>query len=50
MWVTKLPWAKVVVGCDGKLMIVQCKVHNEIECRENLLVSKFDSLQKHARR
>lgn len=46
MWATKLSWTEVVVGCDGKLMMVQCKVCSEIEGREKLLVPKFDSLQK----
>jgi hypothetical protein len=39
-----------VVRCDGKLTMVCCKVCNEIEGQEKLLVPKFDSLQKHVNR
>ncbi len=49
-WVAKLPWAKVVVGCNGKLNMVCCKICNEIDGREKLLVLKFDNLEKHVRR
>ncbi len=45
----KLPWAKVVVGCNGKLTMVHYKVCNNIGGRKNLLVLKFDSFQKHTR-
>ncbi len=44
MWATKLPWAEVMVGCDGKLIMVHCKVCSKIEGREKLLVPKFDNL------
>jgi hypothetical protein len=44
VWVTKLPWVKIMVGCDGKFNMVQCKVYNEVDGGENLLVPKFDSL------
>jgi hypothetical protein len=47
MWVAKLPW---VEGCDGKLIMVCCKVYGEIEGHEKILVPKFDSLQKHVGR
>jgi hypothetical protein len=46
MWASKLPWFKVVMGCDGKLNMVCCKIYNEIDGREKLLVPKFDGLQK----
>ncbi len=46
----KLPWAKNVVGCDGKLNMIYYKVCNEIDGREKLLVPKFNNLLKHARR
>jgi hypothetical protein len=45
----KLPWAKVVVGCNGKLNMVRYKVSNNIDGRKILLVLKFDSFQKHTR-
>ncbi len=37
-----------MVGCDGKLTTVRCKVYGKIEGHEKILVPKFDSLQKHA--
>jgi hypothetical protein len=42
----KLLWAKVVIGEDGRLSMVRCKVCNV----GNLLVPKFDGLQKHVGR
>jgi hypothetical protein len=33
--VTKLPWVKIMVGCDGKFNMVHCKVYNEVDGREN---------------
>jgi hypothetical protein len=45
----KLPWAKVVVGCDGKLNMVHYKVCDNIDGRKTLLVLNFDSFQKHTR-
>jgi hypothetical protein len=50
MWVAELPWVEAVVGCDGKLTMVRCKVYGKIEGHEKILVPKFDSLQKHASR
>jgi hypothetical protein len=50
MWAPKLLWAEAIIGCDGKLMMVQWKVCNEIRGQEKLLVPKFNNLQKHARR
>ncbi len=47
MWVVNLPWVEVVVGCNGKLNMVCCKICKEFDGREKLLVLKFDSLQKH---
>jgi hypothetical protein len=32
-WVLKLPWAKFVVGFDGKVYQVKCKMCNVIEGR-----------------
>jgi hypothetical protein len=38
-----------MVGYDGKLNMVHCKVYNEVDGREKICVSKFDScLQKYA--
>ncbi len=48
-WVAKLPWAKVVAGCNGKLNMVCCKICIEIDGKGKLLVLKFDNLEKHVR-
>jgi hypothetical protein len=40
-----------MVGCDGKLNMVCCKVYNEVDGTEKIFVPKFDScLQKYATR
>jgi hypothetical protein len=39
-----------VVGWNGKLNMVCCKICNEIDGREKLLALKFDNLEKHTRR
>jgi hypothetical protein len=49
-WAAKLPWAKAVMGTDGRISQVQCKVCSFVERREKLLVPKIDSLWKHAGR
>lgn len=45
-----MPWTKAVVGVDGKITQVWCKVCSDVETREKLLVPKIDSLWKYARR
>jgi hypothetical protein len=49
-WAAKLPWAEAVVGADGRITQVRCKICSDIEGREKLLVPKIDSLYKHAGR
>jgi hypothetical protein len=49
-WAARLPWAESVLGRDGRVMQVRCKVCSEVERRKNLLAPKIDSLWKHARR
>jgi hypothetical protein len=49
-WAAKLPWAKGVVGADGRITQVYCTICIDIEGREKLLVSKINSLYKHASR
>jgi hypothetical protein len=46
-WATKLPWAEVVMGADGRISQVRCKVCIFVEHRDKLLVAKIDSLWKH---
>jgi hypothetical protein len=38
------------VGVAMKLTMVQWKVCSKIECKEKLLVTKWDSLEKHVRK
>jgi hypothetical protein len=46
-WATKFPWTKSMVGVDGKVHQVKCKVYNRIEGHDKLLVPKLNSLWKH---
>jgi hypothetical protein len=45
-WAVKLPWTEAVMGTDGRITQVQCKIYSNIEGREKLLVPKIDSLYK----
>jgi hypothetical protein len=47
IWVIKLHWAKAMMGLNGKLSMVKCKVCSYIEKKDKLLILKFDGLQKH---
>jgi hypothetical protein len=49
-WAAKCPWAEPVVGVDGRITQVRCKICTDVEGREKLLVPKIDSLMKHAGR
>jgi hypothetical protein len=49
-WAAKLPWAEAVMGTDGRISQVRCKVCTFVEQRDKLLVAKIDSLWKHAGR
>jgi hypothetical protein len=40
VWATKLPWAKAMVGCDGKLEMVHYKICNEFDGRKKILGHK----------
>jgi hypothetical protein len=42
-----MPWAKVVFDIDGNLTIIESKVYTKIECKQKLLILKWDSLEKH---
>jgi hypothetical protein len=46
-WGTKLPWAESIMGVDGKITQVKCKMCIIIEGRNKLLVPKLDLLWKH---
>jgi hypothetical protein len=47
VWAKKLPRVEAMVGYDGKLTMIHCKVCNKIERWEKFLMPKFDNLQKH---
>jgi hypothetical protein len=41
MWATKFPCIESILGKDGKVMQMRCKVDTLIERRKKLLVSKL---------
>jgi len=48
IWVVKLPWTKFVLGSNGKVVQVQCKVCSLIDGKDKLLVTSlihFGSVQ-----
>lgn len=47
VWAAKLPWAESVLGPNGNIHQVRCKVCTKVKGREKLFVPKFDSFQKH---
>jgi hypothetical protein len=47
IWATKLPCVETVMGANGKLSIMKCKVCSFVEKINKLFVSKFDGLHKH---
>jgi hypothetical protein len=49
-WVVKLPWAKSILGSNGKVVQIQCNVCSLIDGENKLMVAKLDSLWKHASR
>ncbi len=48
IWVVKLLWAEVVIGLNGKLLMVKCIIYIDVEKCEKFIVPKFDGLHKHA--
>ncbi len=46
VWVAKLPWAKVVLGANGKMIMVRCKICTNVENQEKLLMPKFDEFHE----
>jgi hypothetical protein len=49
MWACCFPWVEVVVGEDGLVAWVQCKMCSNIEEKLKLLAPKLITLQKHVR-
>ncbi len=43
-------WAKAIFNNDNILFVVRCIVCTKMECKEKLLVPKWDSLEKHVRK
>jgi hypothetical protein len=48
-WAIKFPGVIIVIGLEGKMTHVSCRMCNEVEKRKKLLDFTFDGLQKHAR-
>jgi len=48
-WATKSPLVESMVGVDGRVHKVKCKVCNKIERHNNLLVLKLNYLWKHVK-
>ncbi len=46
-WACHFPWVKAIVGEDGLLAQVRCKICSNIERKPKLLALKFNTLQKH---
>jgi len=46
-WAAKLPWIESLMGVDGKVTHVKCKVCNIIEGWDKIFVLKLDLLWKH---
>jgi hypothetical protein len=42
VWVATLPWAKVMLRANGKMIMVRCKICINVENYEKLLMPKFD--------
>jgi hypothetical protein len=49
-WTARLRWVESVLGRDGRVVQVCCKICTDIEGLKKLLVPKIDSLWKHAGR
>ncbi len=43
-------WAKAIFNNDNILFVVRCIVCAKMECKEKLLVPKWDSLEKHVKK
>ncbi len=43
-WVVKLSWAKSVLGSNGKVVQIWCKVCSLIDGKNKFMVAKLDSL------
>ncbi len=44
----KLPWVEFVMGYNGKVAQVWCKVCTQIKGKEKLLIPKLNYVWKHA--
>jgi len=43
---TKLSWVEVMVGENGRLNMVRCKIYNVVQCHDKLFIPKFNGLKK----
>ncbi len=49
IWACCFPWAKTVIGEDGLVAQVWCKISNNIKGKPKLFTPKFNTFQKHVR-
>jgi len=47
-WATKPLWAKFYLGSNGSLHTVKYRIYNEVEGKDKIFATKWDSLCKHA--
>ncbi len=47
MWACHFSWVEAIVGEDGLVAQVWCKICNNIEGKPKLLAPKLDTLHKH---
>lgn len=41
-------WVELSLGSNGNLHTIKCKIYNEVEGKDKIFVTKWDSLCKHA--
>jgi hypothetical protein len=49
-WAYCFPWAEAIVGEDGLVAQVQCKICDNVKGKPKLQTPKFDTFQKHVER
>jgi hypothetical protein len=46
-WTSKVPWVELFIRENGSLHIIKCRICNKLKRKDELLVSRWDSLCKH---
>ncbi len=47
IWVVKMPWEKPIVNDVGLFLVIRCHICTNIEKKEKVLITKWDSIKKH---